>query len=137
MVNIAFKNVFHPIYCLRPSVLSLLVVTQIWGHIAGPSPLLLTTVRALHFFREKISALPSLVDSRRNVLTHARRSQQLILFSFIFGNMFKMSPRWDSNSRTNTNSIRGLPRVHRGDRLIGGRLAIDCIISENTRNHFT
>ena len=38
-----------------------------------------TTVRALHFYREKISALSSLVDSRRIVLTHARRSQQLIL----------------------------------------------------------
>ena len=41
-----------------------------------------TTVRALHFYREKISALFSLVDSRRIVLTHARRSQQLILFLF-------------------------------------------------------
>ena len=29
---------FHPIYYLRPSVLSLLVVTQIRGHIAGSSP---------------------------------------------------------------------------------------------------
>ena len=37
---------------------SLLVVTQIRGHIAGSS-LLPTTVRALHFYREKISALPS------------------------------------------------------------------------------
>ena len=62
--------------------LSLLVVTQIWGHIAGSSPPLPTTVRALHFYLEKISALSSLVDSRRIVLTHARRSQQLILFFF-------------------------------------------------------
>ena len=40
------------------------------------------TVRALHFYREKISALSSLVDSRRIVPTHAinRLSQQLILF---------------------------------------------------------
>ena len=44
---------------------SLLVVTQIRGHIAGSSPPLPTTVRALHFYREEISALPSLVDSRR------------------------------------------------------------------------
>ena len=29
----------HPIYYLRPSILSLLVVTQIRGHIAGSSPL--------------------------------------------------------------------------------------------------
>ena len=62
--------------------LSLLVVTQIRGHIAGSFPPLPTTVRALHFYREKISALSSLVDSRRIVLTHARRSQQLILLYF-------------------------------------------------------
>ena len=96
--------------------LSLLVATQIRGHIAGSSPPLPTTVRALHFFREKISALSSLVDSRRIVLTHARLSQQLILFLF-FAKKFKISPRRDSNSRTNTSSIRGLPLVHRGDRL--------------------
>ena len=89
--------------------LSLLVATQIRGHIAGSSPLLPTTVRALHFYREKISALSSLVDSRRIVLTHARRSQQLILLSFFFANRFIISPRRDSNSRTNTSSIRGLP----------------------------
>ena len=71
---------FHPIYYLRPSILSLLVVTQIRGHIAGSSPPLPTTVLALHFYPEKISALSSLVDPRRIVLTHARRSQQLILF---------------------------------------------------------
>ena len=112
-----------PIYHLRPSCsLSLLVVTQIRGHIAGSSPLLPTTVRALHSCREKISAISSLVDSRR-MLTHAinRRSQQLILVLFccFFANEFKISPRRDSNSRTNTidSSIRGLPLVHRGDRL--------------------
>ena len=32
-----------------------------------------------------------LVDSRRIVLTHARRSQQLILFCFVFANKFKIS----------------------------------------------
>ena len=95
---------FHPIY---PSFfLSLLVVTQVRGCRAGSCPPLPTTVRAFHFYREKISALSSLVDSRRIVLTHARRSQQLILF-FIFANIFKISPRRDSNSRTNTTSIRG------------------------------
>ena len=76
--------------------LSLLVVTQIRGHIAGSSPPLPTTVRALHFYREKISALSSLVDSRRIVLTHARRSQQLIFF-VVVANEFKISPRRDSN----------------------------------------
>ena len=63
--------------------------------------------------REDFSA--SLVDSRRIVLTHATRSQQLVLF--FFANKFKISPRRDSNSRTNTSSIRGLPLDHRGDRL--------------------
>ena len=46
-----------------------------------------TAVRALHFFREKISALSSLIDppAPRIVLTtHAMRSQQLILFIFHF-----------------------------------------------------
>ena len=108
---------FFPSYLLssRFCSLFLLVVTQIRGHMTGSSPLP-TTVRALHFYREKISALASLVDSRRIVLTHARRSQQLILF-FIFANKLKISPRRDSNSRTNTSSIRGLPLVHRGERL--------------------
>ena len=59
---------FHPIHHLRPSILSLLVVSQIRGHTAGSSPLLPTTVRALDFYRAKISALSSLVDSRRIVL---------------------------------------------------------------------
>ena len=68
-----------------------------------------TTVRALHFYRENISAPSSLVDLRRTVLTHARRSQQLWILSFIFENKSKISPRRDSNSRTNTSSIRGLP----------------------------
>ena len=73
----------HPIYYFRPSFsLSLLVVTQIRGHIAGSSPPLPTTVRALHFYRDSISAFSSLVDSRRIVLTYARRSQQLTLFYF-------------------------------------------------------
>ena len=74
----------YPVYYLRPSNCPLtptVVVTQIRGHIAGSSPLP-TTVRALHFYREKISALSSLVDSRRIVLAHARRSQQLTLFTF-------------------------------------------------------
>ena len=74
---------FHPIYYLRPSILSLLVATQIRGHIAGSSSPLPTTVRALHFDREKMSALSSLVGSRRIVLTHARSSQQLIFFLFL------------------------------------------------------
>ena len=108
-----FILIFHPIYYLRPSFLSLLVATQIRGHTADSSPPLPTAVRDLRFYRDKISALSSLVDSRRIVLIRARRSQQLILlFITIFANK---SRRWDSISRTNTSSIRGLPLVHRGD----------------------
>ena len=45
-----------------------------------------TTVRALHCYREKISALSSLVNLRRTVLTHAinRRSQQLLVLFLFF-----------------------------------------------------
>ena len=78
---------FFPSHLLSPPSysLSVLVVTQIRGHTAGSSPPLPTTVRALHFFRDNISALlSSLVDSRRIVLTHARRSQQPIPFCFFF-----------------------------------------------------
>ena len=58
-----------------------------------------------------------LVDLRRTVLTHARRSQQLlILFVFVFANKFQISPRWDSISRTKTSSIGGLPLDHQSDR---------------------
>ena len=71
---------FFPIpFIFFALLFSLLVVPQIRGHVAGSSPPLPSTVRALHFFRDKISALSSLVDSRRIVLTHDRRSQQLIL----------------------------------------------------------
>ena len=103
-----------PFFFSLPSLICI-VVTQIRGHIAGSFPPLPATVRAVYFYRERISALSSLVDSRRIVLTHARRSQQLILV-FIFANKFIISPRRDSNSRSNTSSIRGLPLDHRGDR---------------------
>ena len=99
--------------------LSLLVVTQIRGHIAGSSfpPTLYDSCLACLSRDDFRSALSSLVDSRRIVLTHARRSQQLILLFFIVANKFKTSPRQDSNSRINTSSIRGLPLVvHRGRR---------------------
>ncbi|CAN0387298.1 unnamed protein product, partial [Laminaria digitata] len=58
----------------------LLVVTQIRDHKAGsspPSPLRY----APSFLSEKSSALSSLVDSRRIVLTHAiKRSRQLVSY---------------------------------------------------------
>ena len=76
-IPIAFI-IFVVLFSLPP-----LVVTQIRGHIAGSSLPLRTTARALHSYREKRSALASLVDSRRIVLTHARRRQQLILPLFL------------------------------------------------------
>ena len=94
-----YFSLFFPIpFIFFALLFSLLVVTLIRGHIAGSFPPLPTTVRALHFYREKISALCSLVDSRRIkisalcslvdsrriVLTHARRSQQLILFFYYY-----------------------------------------------------
>ena len=86
IIFITSKYYFFPSHLLSSPVYSLSpVVTQIRGHIAGSSPPIPTTVRALHFYREKISALPSSTRSRRIVRTHARRSQQLILF-FIFAN---------------------------------------------------
>ena len=54
---------FIPFIIFALLFLSLLVVTQIRGYISG-SFLLPTTVRALHFYRDKISARSSLVDSR-------------------------------------------------------------------------
>ena len=62
--------IFRPIYYLRPYFslsLSLIVVIQIRGHIAGSPHPLPTTVRALHFYHDKISALSSRVDSGRIV----------------------------------------------------------------------
>ena len=75
-------TVFFPSHLLssRFCSLSLLLVTQIRGHIAGPFPPLPTTVRAFYFYFEKTSALFSLVDWRRITPTYARRSQQLIPF---------------------------------------------------------
>ena len=115
-----FQTFFHPIHYLRPSIISLLVVTQIQGHIAGFSSPLPTKVRALHFSREKISALPSSTRVELCLLTLGALSSWSSFFYhffFIFANRFKISPRRDSNSRTNTinSSIRGLPLVHRGD----------------------
>ena len=64
--------------------------------------------------REDFSS--SLVDSRRKC-AYPRRALSAVDRFFIFANKFKISPRRDSNSRTNTSSIRGLPLVHQGDRL--------------------
>ena len=75
-----------------------------------------TTARALHSYREKISRVSSLVVSRGScacVPTLGALSNCWSLF--IIANEFKISPRLDSNSRTNTSRIRGLQLDHRGD----------------------
>ena len=56
--------------------------------------------------------------SPRRLASNCAYPQQLIIFSFFFGNKLKISPRRDSNSWANTSSIRWLPLliVHRGDR---------------------
>ena len=59
----------HPIYYLRPSVLSLLVVTQIRGHIAGFSPPLPTTVTRISLGRRLVNLLP--VAQRTNAQTNS------------------------------------------------------------------
>ena len=108
----------HLLYSLL--FLSLPVVTQIRGPIiAGSSPPspLPTTVRALHFYREKISAFSSLVDLRRTVLptlgalSDTTRTTAVDHF-FIFENKFKRSPRRDSNSRTNNTCVVAFEGYH-------------------------
>ena len=77
----SFLKLFSPFFiiiyilCLPPSRSS-----DPGYHSRLFSPPLPTTVRAFRFYREKISALSSLGDSRRIVITHARRSQQLTSF---------------------------------------------------------
>ena len=78
--------IFHPIYDIYPSFpLSLLVVTQIRGHNSrnfSPPPHY-GSCHAL-FSREDFSSFFSLVDLRRTGLTHARRSQQLLLLILFY-----------------------------------------------------
>ena len=96
-------NVFVFVFCPSHSLSShfrlspSLVVTQIRGHKVGSSPSSPTTVLVLHFYREKISALSSLVDVRRIPPTHATKALSAIGSFFIFSNNVKISPRWDSN----------------------------------------
>ena len=76
---------FRPTDDLRPSFLSLLFLSSrnsdpgshTGSRLFSPLP---ARVRALHFYRDKISALSSLVDSRRIVPTHAPRSFQNFKF---------------------------------------------------------
>ena len=101
---------------------SLLVVTQIRGHVAGSSPSFPRRFVPCIYIAYNISDLSSLVGSRRTVPTHARRSQHLILFlKSLPINSESHHGGIHSNSRINTvnsinSSIRGLPLYHRGDR---------------------
>ena len=92
----------HPIRYLRSTFLSLLVVTQIRGHIRSRllSPLP-TTVRAFHFHREKTSALSSFVDSRLIAPTHAMMGD---LSSSSFYLHINLQPHHDGN-RTPANAV--------------------------------
>ena len=72
-------NIFALLFSFPPIDKS---IAQIRGHTTGSSPPSLTTARALHFYRERISILSSVVNSRRIAPTHARRSQHLIVFYF-------------------------------------------------------
>ena len=88
------------------------------NRLSSPIP---TTVRPFHFCREEISAPSSLVDPRRVVLTHARRSQQLILL-FLFLQMHSKSHRGGIRTHGPTlfnSSIRGLPTTIIATRLRG------------------
>ena len=116
--GIVQRTTFSSFLLSIPFIFSLLVVTQVRGHIAGSSPLP-TTVRALHLLlREDFSSFFPRRIASNCAFTHARRFQQLMHFVFVFfANKFKISPRRDSNSRTSTSSIRGLPLINRGDRL--------------------
>ena len=79
-----FSIPFTPEYCLRPSIFSLLVVTQIRGHIAGPFPPPPTTVRALHFYREKIQLfVPSSTRVELCLPTLGALSSWSIFFLFL------------------------------------------------------
>ena len=96
--------------------LSLLVVTQIRGHIAQAllPPYPLRFVPCIFIARRFQLFLPSSTRVELCLPTLGALSSWSF---FIFANKFKISPRRDSNSRINTSSIRGLPLVHGGDRL--------------------
>ena len=91
------------------------------GSLSRLFPPLPATVRALHFYREKISAISSLDDSRRIEPSPRYKLSAVDPFYFLRNN-FDISPRRDSHSRTNT--IRGLlPLDYRGDTTHTGEAA--------------
>ena len=98
-----FCFLFHPIDILRPSFLTQSFSRNSYpgSHVAGSSPPsphhcgscleFLTREDDSSFFPRRLAS--------NCVPTQARRCQQLILFHF--ANKFKISPRRDTNSRTN------------------------------------
>ena len=94
-----FYFIFHPMYYLRPLFslpLLTIVVTQIFGRIAG-SPPLPTSVRALHWlWQEKTSVLCPLVDSRRRAVTPTIRALSAV-HPFLF---------WQITSKSHRGGIR-------------------------------
>ena len=95
-------------HLFRPSFSpSILVVTQIRGHIAGsPPPYPLRFVPCIIIARRCQPFLSSLTRVELRLPTLGVRSS---LSFFIFANNFKILPLRDSNSWTNTSSIRGVP----------------------------
>ena len=98
---------FHPIYYVRTTLALPSGSNSDLGSHSGPSFPLPTTVHDFFYSGRNQQLVSCLVVSRRIVRTHAARlSQPLILFC-IFANIFKISPRWELNSRTNGSSLRG------------------------------
>ena len=67
--SFSFFSIPFIIFALQLQYISLLVVTQIRGHIAVSSPPLPTTVRALHFYSDKISDLPRRLASMVSLIS--------------------------------------------------------------------
>ena len=88
---------FYPIYYLRPAspapFLSIVLRSTTGSHSEHSSPLP-PTVRVFEYYRDKSSAVSSLVDLRRIARTHARRFS-----ASQFLHKKKMPTRWVSNSR--------------------------------------
>ena len=70
------------------------VVTLIRGHVVGSSPLSPTTVRALHFCREKDSALSSPVDPDRVVPTHVELRKTILMHKYEPSPILLCTIRW-------------------------------------------
>ena len=78
-----FILIFHPIYYLRPSFLSLLVATQIRGHIAGSSPPSPVRFVPCVFYREKTQpCLSSSILVKLRLPTLRRLSAVASFFNF-------------------------------------------------------